>query len=160
MRTRIQATSRQNLGRRGWRASYRLASQPADTNHPRSTTSPDETRNANRRVGIASVRGRSQGGDWWGGWRSPPPWPVASWRSLPISQQLRMAGRRAFAGDGMGIGGVGLGERGKGAKGLSRGRGQVVVERPRARCCFGTKADTRLGHNGEFGPTSKRPTKN
>jgi len=55
---------------------------------------------------------------------------------------------------------VGVEERGKGAKGLCRGRGQVVVERPRARRCFGTKADTRLGHNGEFGPTSKRPTKN
>ena len=152
MRTRIQATSRQNLGRRGRRASYRLASQPADTNHPRSTTSPDETRNANRRVGIASVRGRSQGGGWWGGWRSPPPWPVASWRSLPLSQQLLMAARRAFAGDGMGIGGVGLegrrGERGQKDSAVEEGKSSsnglvlgVASERRRTRG-WGTMANS------------------
>lgn len=60
---------------------------------PGSATIATETSDAEKRVGIASVRGRSRGGGWWGGWRSPPPWPVASSRSLP-SQQLRMAAAR------------------------------------------------------------------
>ena len=83
-------TTCHNLGRWGDWVSCRPVSQPAETNRPRSATIPNETRDAEKRAGIASVRGRSRGGGWWGDWRSPRPWPVASLRSL-LCQQLRMA---------------------------------------------------------------------
>lgn len=109
-------TTCHNLGRRGDPISCHLVSQPTETNHPRSATVPNETRDADKHVGIGSVRGRSRGGGWWGGWNSPRPWPVASLRSLLLSAAAH--GRGARSPD------TGLGSVWFGGKGGKAGKGQ------------------------------------
>jgi hypothetical protein len=72
---------------------------------------------------------------------------------VTLSQQLRMAVRRAFAGDGMGIGGVGLGEREKGTKGLCRGRKSGSRRRtPLSSVLLLLRNEG--GKNNEIGPTT------